>query len=102
MSLGHERHNQFPVRKGINYPLGLRGGTAFAGEAPGLCSTRDQGVVRARLAAPVAVFIGPLRHVRRVNSVGRQAGDYDRHSGGTARIAADVVGAIGLVLPSLI
>ena len=97
MPLGHNRHHQLAAGEGVQNALGLRRGAALYIQPPRLRRAGDHGVVGPAPAAPAAVFIGPLRHLHRVNDVICEGGHHNSHSGGAAAVAADVVRAVGLV-----
>ena len=69
VSLGHNGDHQLPITQGIQDALRLRGSTPLHVQPPRLGRIGDQGVIGTALAAPAAVFVGPLRHFNRVNDV---------------------------------
>ena len=59
-------------------------------------------MVRAVSTTPIAVLIGPLCHVRRIDSFGCQAGYNDGHSGRPTGVTANGVCAVQFVLPAFV
>ena len=59
-------------------------------------------MIRAASAAPVAVVIRPLCHLHGIDQIIREGRHYHCHAGRAAAVAADIVGAIGLVRIALI
>ena len=97
MPLGHQGDHQLALAERIHDSLGFRRRTSLHWKAPCLGGGRDQRVVGATFAAPVAVLIGPLGHLDGIDNASCQGGYHDGHGGGAAAVTADVVGAIGFV-----
>ena len=102
MSFGHNGNDQLALCQRVHNALRFGGRTALYRQPPRFGSIGDQRMIGTALATPAAVFVGPLRHLNRVNNVVSQGGHHNGHGGGPAAVAADVVCAVGRMGPAFV